>query len=189
MNEHVAKHRAAGAHGVLIEPRTVRFERLLPGPLDRVWAYITDSDKRGRWLATGDMDLRVGGSVNLFFRHADLSPEVEPTPTRFKPYEAGAGFSGRITRCEPPRLLAHSWAEDGEDDSEVTYELAPEGDKVRLVLTHRRLSSADSLLSVSGGWHTHLAILEDVLAGRQPAPFWSAFERNEADYKARMSGR
>ena len=35
----------------LIEPGTVKMERLLPGPVERVWAYLTESDKRARWLA------------------------------------------------------------------------------------------------------------------------------------------
>ena len=30
----------------MIEPGTVKLERLLPGPVERVWAYITESDKR-----------------------------------------------------------------------------------------------------------------------------------------------
>ena len=42
------------------------------------------------------------------------------------------------------------------------------GDKVRLVLTHKRLETSDTVLSVSGGWHTHLDILVDVLDGQQP---------------------
>ena len=48
-------------YGVITHPDTVRLERLLPGPIERVWDYLTDSKKRGTWLATGTMDLRVGG--------------------------------------------------------------------------------------------------------------------------------
>jgi len=35
----------------LIKPSTIRFERLLPGPVERVWAYLTESKKRATWLA------------------------------------------------------------------------------------------------------------------------------------------
>ncbi|MBK6883055.1 MAG: hypothetical protein IPH05_08950 [Flavobacteriales bacterium] len=35
-----------------------------------MWAYLTESDKRAKWLASGDMDLRVGGDVNLFWLHS-----------------------------------------------------------------------------------------------------------------------
>jgi hypothetical protein len=36
---------ANAAFGVLIEPGTIRFERILPGPIERVWDYLTDSEK------------------------------------------------------------------------------------------------------------------------------------------------
>ena len=32
--------------GTSTEPGTVRLERLLPGPIERAWAYLTESDKR-----------------------------------------------------------------------------------------------------------------------------------------------
>ena len=74
----------------LIEPGTVKLERLLPGPVERVWAYLTESDKRAKWLAGGEFDLRVGGKIRLEFNNSSLSreknapakPPVLPTPTR-----------------------------------------------------------------------------------------------------------
>ena len=45
--------------GVVLESGTVRFERLLPGPVERVWSYLTDSEKRGQWLASGPFELRL----------------------------------------------------------------------------------------------------------------------------------
>lgn len=167
--------------GRLIAPGTLRFERLLPGPIERVWAYLTESDKRGRWLATGLMELRVGGRVELCFRHDDLSPTVVPTPERYRPYTDGATLTGTVTRCDPPRLLSHSWGES----SEVTYELTEQGRDVRLVLTHRRLDVGDRL-SVASGWHAHLAILADHLSGRVPEPFWTTHAAAEAAYAGRL---
>ncbi len=63
-------------YGVVTEPRTVYFERLLPGPIERVWAYITESEKRGKWLATGEMELRVGGRVDLKFQQRRSVPKI-----------------------------------------------------------------------------------------------------------------
>jgi uncharacterized protein YndB with AHSA1/START domain len=40
-------------YGALIEPTTVKIQRLLPGPIERVWAYLTESDLRRQWLAAG----------------------------------------------------------------------------------------------------------------------------------------
>jgi uncharacterized protein YndB with AHSA1/START domain len=59
--------------GTFTKPGTVRLERLLPGPIERIWAYLTEPDKRAVWLAGGPMELRVGGRVELQFHHADLS--------------------------------------------------------------------------------------------------------------------
>ena len=65
-------------YGVVTEPRTIRMERLLPGPIERVWDYLTDSAKRGKWFATGKMELRAGGAYEFFFNHADLPPRKPP---------------------------------------------------------------------------------------------------------------
>jgi uncharacterized protein YndB with AHSA1/START domain len=174
-------------YGVFTEPGTVRFERLLLGPIERVWAYLTESDKRGTWLATGKMELRVGGLVELNFRHADLSPQAESIPEKYQQYENGTSFTGRITACDPPRLLSHTWGEETGEESEVTFELFPRGEKVLLVLTHRRLGDdRDLLLSVASGWHTHLGILIDRLNDRVPLGFWTVHTRMEEEYERRL---
>jgi len=40
------------AYGVLSEPATLRIQRRLPGPIERVWAYITDCAANGWRRAT-----------------------------------------------------------------------------------------------------------------------------------------
>ena len=177
---------AMSEFGVVTQARTIRFERLLPGPIERVWAYLTESDKRGRWLACGPMELRVGGRVELNFRHADLTPHVEQPPEKYRNLADGFTTHGRVTRCDPPRLLAYTWDEQSEVASEVTFELRPQGDHVLLVLTHRRLGDRATMISVAGGWHAHLAILLDHLNGRAPQPFWSTHARLEAEYDKRL---
>ena len=59
----------------LVEPGTVKLERLLPGPVERVWAYITESNKRAKWLAAGEFELRIGGKVRLQFDNGRLPNE------------------------------------------------------------------------------------------------------------------
>ncbi len=132
---------AMSEFGVVTEARTLRIRRVLPGPIERVWAYLTESEKRGRWLAAGPMELRVGGRVELTFRNSGLSAHAEPAPDKYKEYE-GAGFQGRVTRCDPPRVLSYTWG----DHSEVTFELTPEGENVLLVLTHRRLPDRTAMV-------------------------------------------
>jgi len=171
--------------GTLLESGVVRFERLLPGPIERVWAYLTEPEKRARWLAGGEMQLHVGGRVELRFRHGDLSPIAAPTPERFA--AGDEKVPGTVTACAPPRRLAFTWAEGGGRWSEVTFELKAVGDGVRLSVTHRRLGDDRALwANVAGGWHTHLAILEDRLLGRVPQPFFVSFEPIEAAYLERF---
>jgi uncharacterized protein YndB with AHSA1/START domain len=175
-------------YGAIVDAGCVQFQRLLPGPIERVWAYLTECERRGTWLAPGEMDLRLGGRVTLAFRHANLSPGTqEPTPERFKRYEAGHTQYGRITRLDPPRLLSYTWGGESDEDSEVTFELAPEGDQVRLTLTHRRLPDRGAMANVAGGWHTHLRFLSDQLEGRAPANFWSLFTTIEGEYERRFA--
>jgi hypothetical protein len=81
-------------------------------------------------------------------------------------------------------VLTYTW-DFRDEHSEVTYELEAVDGKVRLVLTHRKLSSLNEILSVSGGWHTHLDVLEDVLAGREPEAFWKSHSPIEAEYERR----
>lgn len=63
----------------------------------------------------------------------------------------------------------------------MTIELAAEGDRVRLVLTQAGMGDAERV-GTSAGWHAHLDILEDDLAGRARRAFWSAHARLEAEY-------
>ncbi len=169
--------------GIVTDSGTIRFERLLPGPIERLWAFLTEAEQRRTWLAAGPMQLWVGGRVELHFRHADLSPltraKAEATPPIV--------MIGRVTCCEPPRRLAYTWAEATGAESEVTFELSDAGDRVRLVLTHRRLDTADLLIDVAGGWHTHLRILADRLAGRDPAPFQPECTEIETVYRRRFA--
>lgn len=172
-------------YGVVTEPGTVRFKRLLPGPIDRVWSYLADSEKRRTWLASGDMDLRDGGRYEFRFRHADLSHEKE-APARYRTPDGEHVGRGDVIRCDPPWLLVITWGEDSGSPSEVTFALTPKGNDVLLTLTHRRLADRADMTGTSGGWHAHLAILEDVLNGRAPRGFWSTHTRVAAEYERRV---
>jgi hypothetical protein len=44
------------------------------------------------------------------------------------------------------------------------------------------------MISVSGGWHTHITILADHLNGRERRPFWSTHARLESEYERRLAG-
>jgi uncharacterized protein YndB with AHSA1/START domain len=180
-------------YGVSLADDAIRFERLLPGPIERVWAFLTESDKRALWLAAGPMDLRRGGEIELQFHNADLARNAgvadDPAPEHYRDYENSGQMFGRILLCEPPYRLQFTWTERpgdaDEDDSIVDISLTEESECVRLVLTHRRLQSHE-LLSVAAGWHTHLDILEDHCNTRAPRPFWRSHTAVEAEYVERL---
>jgi len=174
------------AYGKLIDDQTVRFERLLPGPVERVWEFITDSDKRALWLCGGEYELEPEGRVEMLFDNSRLSgPDDREPPEKHRSVAGEVRMAGRVLRCEPPRLLEHTWV-FGDEHSIVRYELAPVGDDVRLVLTHSRLAAPQVVLSVCGGWHTHLAVLEAVLTDSVPPPFWSTLVPLEEEYQHRL---
>lgn len=173
-------------YGRIIEKGVVRFQRLLPGPIERVWSYLTDATKRATWLAGGDSVVAEGQSFVLFFRHADLSPVKEPTPEEYKEMENGQSFRCRVLRFRPHTFLSWSWGETDGGDSLVTFELEPREEQVLLTITHSQIVDAEELIDVCGGWHTHLAIFTDTFAGRQPRPFWSTHTANKAEYRERI---
>ena len=173
-------------YGELLDENTVRFERMLPGPIERVWSYLTESEKRARWLCAGDVETKVDGHVDMHFHNMSLSGDDDiPRPEKYKDRPEKMSFTGKVTRCEPPYLLQHTW--DFEDEhSEVCYELEEQGDKVKLTLTHRRLDDSNIVLSVSTGWHTHLNVLEDVLDGARVRPFYRMQTQYEGEYGERL---
>lgn len=172
-------------YGKLIASGTVQFKRILPGTIDLVWSYLVDGEKRSLWLAGGDTEERVGGRVDLRFHNAALSPlPDDPLPKKYRELPERVSYDGVVTACEPKTLLSHTWVGDGEK-SEVTYELEQRADGVLLTLTHRRLPD-DVMTGASAGWHTHLGILVDVLAGKEAPPFWRTHTALETEYQARL---
>jgi len=168
------------AYGVLTEPATLRIERLLPGPVERVWAYLTESDLRRRWLAAGEMETRVGAPFEFVWRNDELT---DPPGRRPDGFSGEQRMESRITECDPFRRLAFTWGASGG----VTIALEPRGREVLLTLIHRRLPDPPMLLNVAAGWHTHLDLLAARIVETEPAPFWDSFARLKADYARRMA--
>lgn len=176
-------------HGTFIESGAIQFERLLPGPIERIWDYLTKSELKAKWFSAGDVEPRVDGKVELKFKHSDLSENDDPIPEKYKNMEDGPYFEGRVTKWDPPHLLSYTWGEETGEESEVTFELIPKEDgKVLLILTHRRLGDdPDILISVASGWHTHLGILVDRMNGQEPKRFWTVHNRMEKEYGKQLA--
>ena len=127
------------AYGTLIEPTTLKIQRLLPGPVERIWAYLTDSELRRKWLASGAMEMKVGAPVELVWRNDELNDPPSKRPADF-PEENR--MQSRITELVPLRKLAIAWNNSGD----VSFELEPKGEKVLLTTAPSNLGSSGSLL-------------------------------------------
>jgi uncharacterized protein YndB with AHSA1/START domain len=116
-------HAKVGDYGALREPATLTIQRMLPGPIERVWAYLTESDLRSKWLASGDMTLKVGAPFELVWRNSELT---DPPGKRPEGFGEEHRMESRIIEIDPPRKLVFTW---GKEDSDVSMALEPRGEK------------------------------------------------------------
>lgn len=170
---------ALDAYGVVTEPATLTIERLLPGPVERIWSYITDSELRRQWLAAGAMQMQAGSPFEFVWRNDELTDPAGERPAGF-PTEHR--MEGQITEVDPPHRLTITWGSTGG----VTFELTPQGNDVRLTIIHRRLGDRSMMLNIAGGWHMHLDILVARVTGTKPQPFWDGWARLKQDYDLRL---
>jgi uncharacterized protein YndB with AHSA1/START domain len=167
------------AYGVLTEPATLKIQRVLPGPIERVWAYLTESELRRKWLAAGEMEMKVGAHFELVWRNDELT---DPPGERPPGFSAERRMQSRITELDPPRRLAFTW----EGSGDVSFELEPKGHEVMLTVIHRRLPDRATLIRVGAGWHAHLDVLVARTTGKEPPPFWDSLSRLREEYDRRL---
>jgi uncharacterized protein YndB with AHSA1/START domain len=175
----MTKPETPDAYGALIEPATLKIQRLLPGPIERVWAYLTDSELRRKWLAAGQMEMKVGAPFEFVWRNNELTNPPGQRPPGFGEEHR---MQSRITEFDPPRRLAFTWQGSGD----VSFELEPKGSKVLLTVIHRRLPDRATMLKVGAGWHMHLDVLVARATGEQPEPFWDGWSRLKNEYDRRI---
>ena len=178
-----------GDKATRINDSTLQFVRILPGPIEKVWDYLTDAKKRGEWFASGPLPARVGDAFEMRFKHSDLSPNQAPPPEQFIEMDKNGHQSRNILLAyEPPTRLAFTFG--GEKDpakvSEVEFRLSQEGNpkdnKVRLTLTHSKIPNDDVADGVSVGWHSHLDILQSRAEGTTPPAFWDVWRNARGLY-------
>ena len=153
--------------GEMFRAPGVRFWRRLPGPIERVWAHLTDPANLSGWYDAGStIEPREGGTVSL----------------------NGGHIRGVVTQWRPPVKFAHTWNvfSPGETisaypESYLTLELSQEDGNVGLTLIHlpvlERFEPQNAM-----GWATFLDILDDTLNGRAVGPRRDYMERNAALY-------
>ena len=172
-------HAATGAYGVLIEPATLTLQRLLPGPIERIWDFLTQSELRRQWLAAGDMTMESGTPFELVWRNDELSDPPGNKPDGFGEEHR---MQSTITALEPPHHLSFTWG-----PGEVSFTLEPRGTQVLLLIEHRGISDHGNLLMIGAGWHTHLDVLAARLGDTVPEPFWDQWARLREEYAVRLA--
>ncbi|HEY4292134.1 SRPBCC family protein [Luteibacter sp.] len=166
-------------YGTLVEPTTLKIQRVLPGPIERVWAYLTESDLRRQWLASGDMEMKVGSTFEFCWRNDELTNPPGNKPDGFGEEHR---MQSRITELDPPRKLAFEWGSTGG----VIFELESKGKDVLLTLTHSRIADRSTRLNISAGWHAHLDVLDARMKGMEPEPFWDHWLGLKMEYDERL---
>ena len=166
-------------YAALTEPATLTIRRLLPAPIDRVWAYLIDGELRRKWLAAGGMETRAGAPFELGWRNDELT---SPPGARPDDCSEEHRMQGRVTECDPPRKLSFDWPGVGH----VTFELDGKDNRTLLTVVHSRVPDRKTLLGVSAGWHAHLDLLAVRLAGAEAKPFWDEMVRLRKDYERRL---
>lgn len=118
-------------------------ERNYNAPVEKVWKALTDADKMRQW----------------YFDLKDFKPEVG---FKFQFYGECDDIQYlhicEVTEAEPEKKLTYSWKyRDYDGISYVTWELFPEGEGTKLILTHRGLETFPphkdfTRESFTGGW-------------------------------------
>ena len=137
--------------GEVVKVNAVRFVRNLPGPVDRVWSYLTECGKLTAWFGgDGAIEPREGGGI----------------------WFMGGHIRGVVTQWKPPRLLAYTWNvfDPGDEESQhpesyLTLTLEPNGAQVALTLFHLPVPER-FLPQTKMGWHTFLDLVEAVAHGK-----------------------
>lgn len=144
----------------------VRFERLLPGPIERAWQALTEADLLPGWYGEGHIEARSGGTVLLM----------------------GGHIRGTVTQCLPPHRLTYSWNvfNPGDEtspypESYLTLELKPAAGDTVLTLTH--LPVLERFIKLNAmGWHTYLDMVAATLRGEPVASRDAYMIRNAKTY-------
>lgn len=152
--------------GKVVEEAAIRFERSLPAPIQKAWAYLTKPAHLSGWYGEAEIEPREGGKVVLM----------------------GGHIRGVVTAWQPEQLLAHTWNvfQPGESVSgyPVTYlefALSGDGATTRLTLTHRPVPARMQPQTMMG-WHTFLDMLDAGVRTEPAQPRSHYMQKNAALY-------
>jgi uncharacterized protein YndB with AHSA1/START domain/DNA-binding transcriptional ArsR family regulator len=124
------------------------------------FVYVTyiESTPERVWEALTDADLTA-----QYWGHANVS-DWQPGSTWQHVRTDGSGIAdvtGTVVESTPPRRLVTTWS--GPEESQVTFEIEPHHEIVRVTVTHENLAGEQELSEVSCGWPAVLANLKTLL--------------------------
>lgn len=115
-----------------MENQAIKLERVYDASVQTVWAALTENAQLKQW----------------YFDFEEFKPEVGFEFQFLGGPEDGIQYLHicKVTEVIEGKKLAYSWRYDGyQGDSIVSFELFPEGDKTKLVLTHEGIETFDQL--------------------------------------------
>mgnify|MGYP003600874238 CR=1 FL=1 len=166
-------------YAAVTAPGSVRIQRLLPGPIERIWGYLTEGDLLRQRLAAHDMAPQAGSTFELVWRNDELT---DPPGNKPEGFGGEHRMQSRILEFDPPRRLAFTWNDSGR----VAFDLESMGDKVMLTIDHEGISDRGNMLMIGAGWHMHVNVLEARVGGRESEPFWDGWLRLRGEYDRRI---
>jgi uncharacterized protein YndB with AHSA1/START domain len=123
------------------EQPTLRYERQLPHPPEKVWRALTEDEHLAAWFPTTiDGERTAGAPLTFRFEHVALDP-----------------MHGEVVAFDPPSLLEFTWSGD-----RLRFELAPEAGGTALTFTVV-LEELGKATRDGTGWHQCLDSLERAL--------------------------
>jgi uncharacterized protein YndB with AHSA1/START domain len=99
-------------------PLAIEHDAVYPHAPERVWRALVDPTELAAWLMPTDFAPEVGKEFVLETGSAEIGT-----------------IQGEVLEIDEPRLLRCRWT-GGFGDTEVTFELAPDGDGTRLRVRH-----------------------------------------------------
>lgn len=144
-----------------IETHSLRIEKTIAAPVERVRAALTDPAKLALWFAPGDMkavvhacDARVGGQYEIAMVGKDMNGN-----------DATHTCTGTFSELAPTRVaMTFNWTEEPlPNATELAIDLAAADGGTRLVLTHTGFPNKEAADMHREGWDGCLANLPKAL--------------------------
>src|SRR5665213_3192538 len=90
--------------GQIVNSHTVRIERLLPAPIERVWDYFSRPEYVSTWLMECTLEPKLHGLISL---KSEPIPEGSIENVQVEPHVTT--IRGLISEFDPPRSIAFTW--------------------------------------------------------------------------------